>query len=257
MPIQKKSKDPREKEKKRIERLQEKVTPPEDTVKRFAVLIGGALVAFIVLLGLVFLLSGEIKYKKTEEGLPYPVKLEVTEKVFFDISIGKPSKRNPPVRIVIGLFGNAQPKTVENFRSLATHERQIGYRGSIFHRIVRGFVIQGGDITKGDGTGGTSIYGPSFDDEDLSIETFRGCVAMANKGPNTNNSQFFITMAPTPHLDGKHVVFGRVLKGWEFLQRLELIRTNQVYRPAVDVIIVNSGIYKEEMQQQQEPVPQE
>lgn len=148
------------------------------------------------------------------------------------------------------MFGNEQPKTVENFRSLVTHEREIGYRGSLLHRIVRGFVIQGGDITKGDGTGGVSIYGAQFDDENLSIETFRGCLAMANRGPNTNNSQFFITTAATPHLDGKHTVFGRVLKGWEFLSRLEQIRTNSNYRPTVDVMIVNSGIWKEEEQQQ-------
>ncbi|EFC39197.1 predicted protein [Naegleria gruberi] len=254
MPPQKRVKDPKEKEKKKYERLQEQVTAPQDSAFRFAVLFGCALVAFIVLLGLVFTFSGERKYKKTEEGLPYPANVEVTDKVFFDIAVGKPSKRNPPIRIVLGLFGNEQPKTVENFRSLVTHERQIGYRGSLLHRIVRGFVLQGGDITKGDGTGGVSIYGQSFDDENLSIETFKGCLAMANKGPNSNNSQFFITMASTPHLDGKHTVFGRVLRGWEFLQRLELIRVNEQYKPAVDIMIVNSGIYKEE---EQAPQPQE
>ncbi|KAL9648009.1 hypothetical protein ABK040_012031 [Willaertia magna] len=257
MPPVRRVKDPKEKEKKKIERLQEQVTPASESVYKFGLLIGGALVAFILLLGLVFFIQGERKYGKTEEGLPYPLNLEVTDKIYLDIGVGKVSKKNPPIRILVGLFGNAQPKTVENFRSLALGDRGLSYKGSKFHRLIRGFVLQGGDVTKGDGTGGKSIFGETFDDEDLTIDTFKGCLAMANKGPNTNNSQFFITFANTPHLNGKHTVFGRVLRGWEILQKLEMIRTDQRGRPAVDLTIVNAGIYNEAEEQLQQQLMQQ
>jgi cyclophilin family peptidyl-prolyl cis-trans isomerase len=132
----------------------------------------------------------------------------VTQRVFFDVEVGG----KPAGRIVLSLFGDACPRTVANFAQLAAAPAKgSGYNGSIFHRIVKGFVVQGGDFTNGNGTGGRSIYGPTFADESFALHhTGAGILSMANRGKDTNSSQFFITLAATPWLDGKHVVFGQV-----------------------------------------------
>ncbi|WP_455772031.1 peptidylprolyl isomerase [Streptomyces microflavus] len=148
----------------------------------------------------------------------------------------------PLGRVVFGLRDDVVPKTAANFRTLATGEKGFGYAGSIIHRVVPQFMIEGGDFVNSNGTGGESIYGARFDDENFTLKhTGPGVLSMANNGPNTNSSRFFITTTATPWLDGKHVVFGSVVKGMDVVKTIELLGS-QSGRTSQKVTIDASGV---------------
>lgn len=198
----------------------------------------GFLVFAIVLV--IFAISSKNKAELKEEKVP-----EITHRVYLDVDIDGQHLG----RIVIGLYGEVVPKTVENFRALCTGEKGKGasgkalhYKGTPFHRIISGFMIQGGDITRGDGKGGESIYGGTFDDENFTIKhSHPGTVSMANSGPNSNGSQFFITTVKTFWLDGEHVVFGKVIQGMDTVYAIEGGAGTYNGKPRKKVIITDSG----------------
>ncbi|KZT00357.1 Der f Mal f 6 allergen [Laetiporus sulphureus 93-53] len=161
--------------------------------------------------------------------------------VFFDISIDG----LPAGRITFRLFDQICPMTARNFRELASGNHGFGYANSTIHRIVPEFMIQGGDIYGGDGAGGQSIYGPKFADENFRLRHDRpGLVSMANRGPNTNSSHFFITTAPAPWCDGRNVVFGEVASGMDVVKKIQTYYNQDdiLRRPSVPIVIIRAGV---------------
>lgn len=173
----------------------------------------------------------------------------MTQKTFFDISINGKAQG----RIVFELFNDIVPKTAENFYQLCKGDSgftkvdskiPLSYKGSIFHRVIKDFMCQFGDFTKGNGTGGESIYGEKFEDENFTLKHDKPfLLSMANAGPNTNGSQAFITCVPTPHLDGKHVVFGQVIQGKRIVRLIENLQVDQENnKPFQEVKIEDCGV---------------
>lgn len=218
-------------------------TESEETMRRAISLLvhPRSLLIFLVLfIFLVFAFSNSKKVEEKVEEVP-----EITHRVYLDVDIDEQRQG----RIMIGLYGQVVPKTVENFRALCTGEKGKGpsgkklhYKGTPFHRIVSGFMIQGGDIVYRDGRGFESIYGGSFPDENFKIKhSHAGVVSMVNSGPDSNGSQFFITTVKASWLDGEHVVFGKVIQGMDTVFAIEGGAGTYSGKPRKKVVIADSG----------------
>lgn len=162
----------------------------------------------------------------------------MSENVYFNVSANGENLG----RIVFRLFDDVVPKTARNFRELATGQNGFGYKGSPFHRVIPDFMLQGGDFTNGNGTGGKSIYGEKFADENFQLKHDRPfLLSMANAGPGTNGSQFFVTTVVTPWLDGKHVVFGEVVEGEDVVKKIEALGSRSG-ATAKNIVVDDCGI---------------
>lgn len=190
---------------------------------------------------------GRVSMYDDKDGVLVPNARGDNPHVYFDVTHDNQSLG----RIIMQLYADITPKTAENFRALCTGEEGLGkgggmplhFKGCTFHRVIPDFMIQGGDFTNGDGTGGESIYGTKFADENFKIKhTKGGLLSMANSGPDTNGSQFFITSRETPHLDSKHVVFGEVVEGMDVVRVIEAVPKNESDKPDVDVVIEDCGM---------------
>lgn len=175
---------------------------------------------------------------------PKPINFEdINLNPYFDIKIGDKDTE----RIIFQLFDEEAPKTCKNFRYLCStglfNKDKPSYQDTTFHRVIKDFMLQGGDITRGDGTGGYSMYGEQFDDENFNLTHNQpGMLSMANSGENTNNSQFFITFKKTPWLDNKHVVFGIVISGFDIIKEIEKVETDKNDKPIENIVIIKSGL---------------
>lgn len=185
--------------------------------------------------------AGKIERELTE----LPAFKPTNPQVYFDLSIGNEEDEDyVKERVVFELFGDV-PKTCENFRALCTGEKEgegLHYKGNKFHRVIKGFMAQGGDTTAGNGTGGNSIYGRNFDDEQIWYpHTHKGVLSMANAGANTNGSQFFICFGATPHLNKKHTIYGRIIHNYAHIEVIEANETGAQDKPLKAVTVVDCG----------------